>query len=122
MTHLEDTRGTGLAVVGGIIGAIAGFVFPGSMIVVQRVVGITDPGRPSIVTPDGPVEYGVGTVGYWASWIVTFGVILAIGVVSSRKGRARAFATPATLAFAVIAVPISLLFIAFDFGGAPHPS
>ncbi|GAB3209736.1 hypothetical protein GCM10027262_32210 [Nocardia tengchongensis] len=122
MAQLEDTRGTGWAVVGGIIGAIAGFVYPGSMIVLQRVVGITDPGRPSIVTPDGPVEYGVGTVGYWASWIVTFGLILAIGIASSRGGRPREFATPATLAFAVIAVPISLLFIAFDFGGAPHPS
>ncbi|WP_458687146.1 hypothetical protein [Nocardia tengchongensis] len=92
------------------------------MIVAQRVVGITDPGRASIVTADGPVEYGVGTVGYWASWVVTFGVILAIGVVSSRNGWARSFTTPATVAFAVIAVPISLLFIAFDFGGAPQPS
>ncbi|MFE5283858.1 hypothetical protein ACFRAQ_02655 [Nocardia sp. NPDC056611] len=109
-------------VAGGIAGAVMGFLYPCAIIVLQRSVGITDPHRPATVTQDGPVEYGVGSVGYWASWIATFAAIIAIGVMGSRYRHTRAAAVPATMAFAIVTLPLALLFIAFDFGGAPHPS
>ncbi|MEU1208133.1 hypothetical protein [Nocardia sp. NPDC005825] len=123
---MDRNRGAALEAVGsfagGIVGAVLGFAYPCAIIVLQRSVGITDPHRAATVTEDGPVEYGVGSVGYWASWVATFAVIIAIGVVGSRYRYTRAAALPATLWFAIVALPLALLFIAFDFGGAPHPS
>ncbi|MGW4350907.1 hypothetical protein ACWELJ_02335 [Nocardia sp. NPDC004582] len=123
---MSSSRGAALeaagGIVGGIAGAVMGFVYPWAIIALQRSVGITDPGRPATVTEDGPVEYGVGSVGYWASWIATFAAIIAIGVVGSRYRYTRVAALPATMLFAIVTLPLALLFIAFDFGGAPHPS
>ncbi|WP_405495436.1 hypothetical protein [Nocardia sp. NBC_00511] len=123
---MVGSRGGVLEMVGGIAGAVggavAGFLYPMAIIVLQRDLEITDPHRPATATPDGPVEYGVGSVGYWASWIATFAAILAIGVLGSKYRRTRTAAVPATVVFACVSVPLSLLFIAFDFGGAPHPS
>lgn len=123
---MVGSRSAVLEIAGGIAGviggAVTGFLYPCAIIVLQRDVGITDPHRPATATPDGPVEYGVGSVAYWMSWIATFAAILAIGVLGSRHRQTRLAALPATIVFGFVSVPVSLLFIAFDFGGTPHPS
>ncbi|MFE3194067.1 hypothetical protein ACFXHA_34035 [Nocardia sp. NPDC059240] len=65
---------------------------------------------------------GVEIAGYWAAWLISFGALVAVGVGVSRIGRMRLFGVTATTFFVVWGVPISLLVIAFDFGGAPSPS
>ncbi|MGW4245729.1 hypothetical protein [Nocardia sp. NPDC004722] len=71
-------------------------------------------------TPE-PTGGGIGTAGYWAAWIISFCALVAIGVALSRVRRVRLLGVTATTFFVVCGIAVSLLFIAFDFGGAPHP-
>ncbi|MFE2961866.1 hypothetical protein [Nocardia tengchongensis] len=62
---------------------------------------------------------GAETARYWAAWVISFGAVVAIGMAVSATGRLRLFGVTATTFFVVCGVSISLLIIAFDFGGTP---
>lgn len=120
--HSSAVENIGVVLGGIVIGAIAGSVcYPMTALTLQWVFDITDPHGPITTTPDGPVEYGVGTAGYWASWIGPFLVFFALGIAGSIIRRTRLLGITVTISFMVFALALGSLIVSFDFGGAPHP-
>ncbi|MGY2028503.1 hypothetical protein [Nocardia gipuzkoensis] len=106
-------------VLGGIaVGGIVGFrLYPMTVYEFQRAFGITDG-----TYLQAPVVYGLGTTGYWMSWIVTFMVVCAICVAASISRYTRLFGIAAGAAFTLSAPAVAWFFIAFDFGYVSGPS
>jgi hypothetical protein len=107
-------------VVGGLaVGGMLGFrLYPRIVYELQRTFGITD----GIYDHHVPPGYGVGTTGYWMSWIVTFMVVLAICVAASVSRHTRLFGIAGAASFTLSAPAIAWFFIAFDFGNVSGPS
>ncbi|GAB2562967.1 hypothetical protein [Nocardia heshunensis] len=114
MSRFREWLGTVVQLAGGLfIGGLMAFrVYPMIDFRLRRVFGTDTP------TPSGN---GLETAGYWAAWIISFGAVVAVGVAVSKVRRIRLLGVTATTFFMVCGAVISLLFIAFDFGGAPHP-
>jgi hypothetical protein len=107
-------------VVGGIaVGGIVGFrLYPMAVYEFQRAFGITD----GTYSPHPTVGYGLGTPGYWMSWIVIFMVGYAICVAASMSRCTRLFGIAAGASFTLSAPAVAWFFIAFDFGDVSGPS
>ncbi|MFI9534441.1 hypothetical protein ACIG56_14490 [Nocardia fusca] len=106
-------------VLGGIaVGGMVGFrLYPMAVYEFQRAFGITDG-----IYLHAPASYGLGTTGYWMSWIITFIVICALCVAASLSRHTRLFGMAAGASFALIGVHVAWFFIAFDFGDVHGPS